>query len=248
MFIDMDVDDIGVTADRTVFDIRLAGAFGQVQWNDDFLPARVTEVASISLQSCFAGIVRLVFWSRLVIEPGQLFARGDQLARPEHDGEGLWVGQTMVVSHLYQRRIRGSSQLLRILKGDDIVGAAVKDDRAGWDDLCRSPFPPSRTEEHQFRYAEIKVHGNRPTARASNDDLGVVPIELVLSGSAGEFEIIIVELGVDDLAAVLLEIGRFDAAWDTLPTVQEKNFHVSRDPLCQGNGTQSDRGALAVGD
>lgn len=61
-----------------------------------------------------------------------------------------------------------------------------------------------------------------------------MPIEFGLRGPEGEIEIIVIQLGVDDLAAVVLEIGWFGAARDTLPTVQKEKFHVSRRPPVPG--------------
>jgi hypothetical protein len=115
-----------------------------------------------------------------------------------------------------------------------MVVSAVQDDRAGWDGLCRSPFLPSGTEEDQLCLAECQVHSDPATSRASNDDLGLISIELGLRGPQGEIEVIVIEFGVADLAAVLLEIGRLDAARDTLPAVQKEKFHVSRRPPLPG--------------
>lgn len=48
--INLNVDCICSAADGTVLHIRLACAFGEVRRNDDFLPTRITDVASCFLR------------------------------------------------------------------------------------------------------------------------------------------------------------------------------------------------------
>ena len=50
-------------------------------------------------------------------------------------------------------------------------------------------------------------------------------VELVLGDPDGQDEVFIRQLRVDDLVAVLGEDGRFDAARDRLPAVEEEDFH-----------------------
>lgn len=50
MFIDVDFDHVGMAAHRAVFDIRLAGAFGQIQWDDDHFAARIAQIAGFCAQ------------------------------------------------------------------------------------------------------------------------------------------------------------------------------------------------------
>ena len=38
-------------------------------------------------------------------------------------------------------------------------------------------------------------------------------------------EIIVIERRVNDGVAVILKVGRFDAAWDRLPTVKKEDGH-----------------------
>jgi hypothetical protein len=51
--------------------------------------------------------------------------------------------------------------------------------------------------------------------------------ELGLGGLEGFLEVLVVEIGIDDLVAVVLQVGRFDAAWDRVPAVKEEDFHFS---------------------
>jgi hypothetical protein len=48
-----------------------------------------------------------------------------------------------------------------------------------------------------------------------------MPIELDLGDLDGHSEILVRQLGVDDLVAVLGQEGRFDAAWNRLPVVED---------------------------
>ncbi len=51
-----DMDGISTAADRAVFDVGLAGAFGQVQRNDDFLTAGIAYVAGFLVGEGIAGV------------------------------------------------------------------------------------------------------------------------------------------------------------------------------------------------
>jgi len=46
----------------------------------------------------------------------------------------------------------------------------------------------------------------------------------VLTKEEGKRDIV-VESRIDDCVAVLLQAGRFDAAWNAAPAVEEENFH-----------------------
>ncbi len=50
-------------------------------------------------------------------------------------------------------------------------------------------------------------------------------IEFSLGGFEGSGEVIAIQGWVDDLVAVVLQLGRFDATWDRVPAVEEENFH-----------------------
>lgn len=49
----------------------------------------------------------------------------------------------------------------------------------------------------------------------------------MLSDLDGLLEVVIGQPGIDDLVAVLDQVGRFDATGDGLPTVKEENLHGS---------------------
>jgi len=53
----------------------------------------------------------------------------------------------------------------------------------------------------------------------------LVLVELDLGDPDSLLEVLIGQLRVDDLVAVLGQEVRFDATWDRLPAVKEKDFH-----------------------
>jgi hypothetical protein len=53
-------------------------------------------------------------------------------------------------------------------------------------------------------------------------------VELGLGGRKCSVEIIFVKGGVDDFVAVILEVGRLDAARNAVSSVQEEDFHIAR--------------------
>jgi hypothetical protein len=52
-----------------------------------------------------------------------------------------------------------------------------------------------------------------------------VLIELGLGGRKSSGEVIVIQSRIDDFVAVVLQVGRFDAAWDRVPAVKEEDFH-----------------------
>ena len=57
---------------------------------------------------------------------------------------------------------------------------------------------------------------------------GLVLVELVLGDPDGLLEVVVGQLRVDDLVAVVLEVGRFDAARNRLPAVEEEDGHGAK--------------------
>jgi hypothetical protein len=55
-----------------------------------------------------------------------------------------------------------------------------------------------------------------------------VPVVLGLGDAHGSLEVVVGEGRVDDLVAVLRQLGRFHASGDRLPAVQEEDFHARR--------------------
>jgi hypothetical protein len=87
----------------------------------------------------------------------------------------------------------------------------------------------------------------------------VVPGELLLGDLDGLGEILVGQFRIDNLVSIFRKVGRFDAAWDRLPAVEEEDFHAvivsltilpmnALLKIIRGNGdaTQSDQLAAAV--
>ena len=55
-------------------------------------------------------------------------------------------------------------------------------------------------------------------------------IELGLGGHKSGGEVVVIERWVADFVAAVLQVRRFDAAWDGLPAVKEEDGHG--DNLC----------------
>lgn len=50
-------------------------------------------------------------------------------------------------------------------------------------------------------------------------------VELSLGSAKSNVEVIVIKGGVDDLVAVILQVGRFDATGDRVPAVEEEDFY-----------------------
>ena len=84
---------------------------------------------------------------------------------------------------------------------------------------------PRRAEQDQRRRTRIDVHRHGTAPAGSDDDIGLVPVELGLGDADGSIEIVVGQGRVQDFVAVVLEIGRLDAARCRLPAVEEEDFH-----------------------
>ena len=58
----------------------------------------------------------------------------------------------------------------------------------------------------------------------------MMPVELGLGDYHGLIEILVVQGGIQDLVAVLGQVGRLDAARCRLPAMKEENYHQSSKP------------------
>lgn len=59
---------------------------------------------------------------------------------------------------------------------------------------------------------------------------GLMLVELGLGGRKSSGEIVVIKCRVDDLMAVLGEVGRFDATGDRVSAVEEEDFHGFKSP------------------
>ena len=73
--------------------------------------------------------------------------------------------------------------------------------------------------------ARVDVHGDGPTPAGADHNIGMMPVELGLGDPDGFVEIIVGQGRIQDLVAVVLEIGRLDAARCRLPAVEEEDGH-----------------------
>ena len=76
----------------------------------------------------------------------------------------------------------------------------------------------------------VYIHCHGPASAGADDDIGPMPVELGLGNADGGIEIVVGRGRVQDFVAVILEIGRLDAARGGLPAVEEKDFHGSAYP------------------
>jgi len=64
-----------------------------------------------------------------------------------------------------------------------------------------------------------------PATGTADDHIWLVLIVFRLSSADGSVEVIVVESRIDDCVAVLLQAGRFNAAGNGVPAVEEQDFH-----------------------
>ena len=80
----------------------------------------------------------------------------------------------------------------------------------------------SRTKRRRTR---IDVHGHGTAPAGTDNDIGLVLVELGLGDADGRIEIVVGQGRVQDLVAVVLEVGRLHAARCRLPAVEEEDSH-----------------------
>ena len=110
-------------------------------------------------------------------------------------------------------------------KRHHVVGLGMQDDRAGLDRPGRTPSLPGRAEQDQRRRTDVDVHGDGTAPAGTDNDIGLMPVELGLGDADGGVEIVVGQGRVQDFVAVVLEVGRLDAARCRLPAVEEEDFH-----------------------
>ena len=62
-------------------------------------------------------------------------------------------------------------------------------------------------------------------------------VEFSLSSADGGIEVVVIEGWVNDFVAVVLQVGRFDAARNRVPAVKEEEFY--EEASCLSSGTIS---------
>lgn len=62
IFVDFQVNDVGVAANGAVFDVILRAAGGKVDGDDNFFAARVADVAGFIVHGCFNANLEGAFW------------------------------------------------------------------------------------------------------------------------------------------------------------------------------------------
>ena len=103
-------------------------------------------------------------------------------------------------------------QFQGISKRHHVIGLGMQNDRAELDGACRPKSFPGRAEKDKRRRTRVDVHGDGSTPTRSDYNIGMVPVELGLGNENGFVEILIGQSRIQDLVAVVLEIGRLDAA------------------------------------
>jgi hypothetical protein len=99
-------------------------------------------------------------------------------------------------------------QFFRVGVGNHVVCPAVQDGRFQFYRRSRPELLPRRAKQDQPGLATVDVHGDGPAPGLANDYLGLVLVELGLGDADGFVEIIVGQSRVDDLVAVLGQVGR----------------------------------------
>ena len=89
----------------------------------------------------------------------------------------------------------------------------------------RAPFSPCRAQENRRSVSRVDVHRHSAATGTADDDIGMLLIEFGLGDADGFVEVVVRKSRVDDLVAVLFEVGRFCAARCRGPSVAEENLH-----------------------
>jgi hypothetical protein len=150
------------------------------------------------------------------------------LTRLQNRRRQLRISQPVIASSLDQRIVWPSTvpdEFFRICEWNHVIVPTVQNDRACPNRFDCSPILPCGAKQDVPRIAAVDVHGDRTATGTSDDDIRLMLVELSLGGSDGGFEIVVVKFWIDDLVAVVLEVGRFGAAWDRMPAVEEEDGH-----------------------
>ncbi len=104
----------------------------------------------------------------------------------------------------------------------------------GFERRGRAPILPCWAKQDERRVSAVDVHGDCTATGRTDDHIRLVLIVFGLSGADGQIEVVIVQCRVDDFVASVFQVGRFDAADDAVPAVEEKDSHVGS---CRLTGT-----------
>src|SRR5262249_23286282 len=84
---------------------------------------------------------------------------------------------------------------------------------------------PGRAKQNKPGVSAVQVHRHGPASAGADHDIWVLPVELFLSDTDCLGEVLARQLRVEDLVAVLRQVGGLHAAWDGLPVVEEEDSH-----------------------
>ena len=121
--------------------------------------------------------------------------------RGEHRSQRLRIGQPVVVPTTI--RADSGRPLLRTsswlsAKGTTSSACECRITVPGLTVRRRSPSLPGRAEQHERRRARVDIHGHGPAPAGSDDDIGMVPVELGLGDADGLIEIVVGQGRVED--------------------------------------------------
>ena len=86
---------------------------------------------------------------------------------------------------------------------------------------------PCRAEQDQWRVLGIDVHRHGPATGTSDHNIGPVLVILGLGDPDGSIEIVVGQGRLQNFVAVVLQVGRLQAAQCRLPTVKEQDLRGS---------------------
>ena len=146
---------------------------------------------------------------------------------PHHRLQRLLIGQPVFRADNDQRRFWQAAVLQKppaVSDGHGIVGFRMKDRGVRLPRRGCPPRLPRRAQKHQRSVAAVDVHGDSAATGTADDHIGLVLIVLSLGDPDGGIEVLVGQGWIQDFVAVVLQIGRLEAARSRFEAVKELQF------------------------
>ena len=147
-----------------------------------------------------------------------------QFAHGEHHLQRIGIGQSVIATDLDQHGAAVCRQFFRVSERDHIIRPTVKKHRTRLHRSGCTPILPCGAEQDELCEAAVDVHGHGPATGTSHNDLRLMLIEFRLGRRNRRDEVVIVECGIDDVVAVVLQVRRLDATRNRVPAMKEEDF------------------------